>query len=50
MEASEKPKLPSDQSPGQGDGIVRALDDRLVIERLTVSDERESAQNELLQP
>ncbi len=40
MEASEKPKLPSDQAPSQGDGVVRALDDRLVIERLTVSDER----------
>jgi hypothetical protein len=34
MEASEKQQLPLD------DGSVRALDDRLVIERLTVSDER----------
>jgi hypothetical protein len=40
MEASEKPKLPLDQAPGQDDGVVRALDDRLVIEHLTVSDER----------
>jgi hypothetical protein len=34
MEASEKQQLPLD------DGVVRALDDRLVIERLTVNDER----------
>jgi hypothetical protein len=34
MEASEKQQLPLD------DGAVRALDDRLVIERLTVTDER----------
>jgi hypothetical protein len=34
MEASEKQQLPLE------DGSVRALDDRLVIERLTVSDER----------
>ena len=34
MEASEKQQLPLD------DGAVRALDDRLVIERLTVHDER----------
>ena len=40
MEASEKPQLPIDQAPDHGDGVVRALDDRLVIERLTVSDER----------
>ena len=40
MEASKKPQLPVDQAPEHGDGIVRALDDRLVIERLTDSDER----------
>jgi hypothetical protein len=40
MEASEKPQLPLDQPPAQADGVVRALDDRLVIERLTVTDER----------
>jgi hypothetical protein len=40
MEASEKPQLPLDQAPGDSEGVVRALDDRLVIERLTVSDER----------
>ena len=34
MEASEKQQLPLE------DGSVRALDDRLVIEGLTVSDER----------
>jgi hypothetical protein len=34
MEASEKQQLPLD------DGAVRALDDRLVIENLTVTDER----------
>jgi hypothetical protein len=34
MEASEKQQLPLD------DGAVRALDDRLVIEHLTVTDER----------
>ena len=38
MEASEKPQLSLD-APG-GDGVVRALDDRLVIENLTVADER----------
>jgi hypothetical protein len=38
MEASEKPQLSLD--PPGGDGVVRALDDRLVIERLTVADER----------
>jgi Uncharacterized protein conserved in bacteria (DUF2130) len=38
MEASEKPQLPIDESPGAPDGVVRALDDRLVIERLTVED------------
>jgi hypothetical protein len=36
MEASEKPQLPLD--PGQSDGAVRAIDDRLVIERLEVND------------
>ena len=38
MEASEKPQLPLDDLASEG--IVRALDDRLVIERLTVADER----------
>jgi hypothetical protein len=36
MEASEKPQLPLDQ--GGSDGAVRAIDDRLVIERLEVHD------------
>ena len=36
MEASERPQLPLDG----GSGVVRVLDDRLVIESLTVSDER----------
>jgi hypothetical protein len=36
MEASEKPQLPLDQD-GQA---VRAIDDRLVIESLTINDER----------
>lgn len=40
MEASEKPQLPIDQASEGGGGIVRALDDRLVIERLTVTDKR----------
>lgn len=40
MEASEKPQLPIDEASGEPGGVVRALDDRLVIERLTVSDER----------
>ena len=41
MEASERPQLPLDEGAGSGaEGTVRALDDRLVIERLTVSDER----------
>src|SRR5206468_7225315 len=40
MEASEKPQLPIDEASGEPAGVVRALDDRLVIERLTVSDER----------
>jgi hypothetical protein len=38
MEASESPQLPFDGSPG--DGVVRALDDRVVIEALTVADRR----------
>jgi hypothetical protein len=38
MEASERPQLPLDG--GRGDGVVRALDDRIVIESLTVADER----------
>jgi flagellar biosynthesis chaperone FliJ len=37
MEASSKPQLPLDDL---AEGVVRALDDRLVIERLTVADER----------
>jgi hypothetical protein len=37
MEASERPQLPLDQA---ADGTVRALEDRLVIESLTVEDER----------
>jgi hypothetical protein len=37
MEASERPQLPLDEGV---DGTVRALNDRLVIERLTVTDER----------
>jgi flagellar biosynthesis chaperone FliJ len=40
MEASEKPQLSIDQASREGTGVVRALDDRLVIERLTVTDER----------
>jgi hypothetical protein len=40
MEASSKPQLPLDAlRPGE-EGVVRVLDDRLVVERLTVSDER----------
>ncbi len=38
MEASERPQLPFDDGPGEGS--VRALDDRLVIERLEVEDAR----------
>ncbi len=38
MEASEKPQLPLDGAVSEG--TVRALDDRLVIEQLTVTDER----------
>jgi hypothetical protein len=37
MEASEKPQLPLASTPT---GTVRALEDRLVIEQLTVTDER----------
>jgi hypothetical protein len=37
MEASEKPQLPLDPG-GPGDAAVRAIDDRLVIERLEVHD------------
>lgn len=40
MEASEKPQLPIDESPASAEGLVRALGDRLVIERLTVTDDR----------
>ena len=38
MEASSRPQLPLDHAGS--DGSVRAIDDRLVIERLTVADER----------
>ena len=38
MEASERPQLPFDEPAGTGS--VRALDDRLVIERLDVDDAR----------
>jgi Uncharacterized protein conserved in bacteria (DUF2130) len=37
MEASEKPQLPIDSAT---EGAVRALEDRLVIEALTINDER----------
>lgn len=37
MEASERPQLPLDEAT---EGTVRALEDRLVIESLTVTDER----------
>jgi len=40
MEASERPQLPLDEGPPSAEGVVRAIDDRLVVERLTVSDER----------
>lgn len=41
MEASEKPQLPLDgDDPGAPAGAVRLLEDRLVIDRLTVNDER----------
>ena len=39
MEASERPQLPFDEGPGGG-GSVRAIDDRLVIERLEIDDRR----------
>jgi hypothetical protein len=39
MEASERPQLPFDEGP-TGDGSVRAIDDRLVIERLEIEDAR----------
>jgi hypothetical protein len=38
MEASETPQLPF--GDGGAEGVVRAIGDRLVVERLTVSDER----------
>ncbi len=38
MEASEKPQLTLDEPAGGG--VVRALDDRIVIEALTVADDR----------
>jgi hypothetical protein len=37
MEASENPRLPFDEG-ASGEASVRAIDDRLVIERLTVAD------------
>ena len=37
MEASERPQLPIDEA---AEGTVRAVGDRLVIEELTVADER----------
>src|SRR3954465_1104799 len=40
MEASKRPQLPLDEPSDRSEGVVRALDDRLVIERLTVTDER----------
>ena len=40
MEASKRPQLTVDGLAEERGGIVRALDDRLVIERLTVNDER----------
>ena len=39
MEASERPQLPLDDGRA-GDGSVRAIDDRLVIERLEIADAR----------
>lgn len=38
MEASQKPQLSIDEAPGGAGGMVRVLDDRLVIERLTIDD------------
>ena len=42
MEASENPQLPLDEGPSgaAADGVVRAIGDRLMIEGLTVTDER----------
>jgi hypothetical protein len=40
MEASEKPQLPLDAPAADPGAVVRVLDDRLVLERLTVTDER----------
>jgi hypothetical protein len=40
MEASENRQIPLDASPDDPAGAVRVLDDRLVVERLTVTDER----------
>ncbi len=40
MEASEHPQLPIDEGPGGAGGVVRAIGDRLVVEALTVNDER----------
>ncbi|MGH2953267.1 MAG: hypothetical protein ACRDK9_04485 [Solirubrobacterales bacterium] len=40
MEASERPQLPIDEGGAAGDASVRAIDDRLVIERLEVADAR----------
>jgi hypothetical protein len=40
MEASKRPRLELDDSRAGGEDVVRVLDDRLVVERLTVSDER----------
>lgn len=40
MEASETPQLPLGDGPGDAEGVVRAIEDRLLIERLTVVDER----------
>lgn len=40
MEASEKPQLPLDGDGGPPAGAVRLLEDRLVIDSLTVNDER----------
>ncbi len=39
MEASEKPQLPLDSATPEGDGSVRLVEDRIVIERLTIADE-----------
>ena len=39
MEASEKPQLPLDATPADGEASVRLVEDRIVIERLTIADE-----------